>query len=293
MSLNLTGNMKFNEDIRHFDINETTKIYTRTVVGPNPGKTALYIHGGGSGGNHTMLLRPAKWLIEKGLFSKVILPDRRGEGYSTPLTSKLSIKDHASDMKALLDKMEIEGDVTVLGLSYGGPIAIELASMDSRIKEVILVASSPSLKDVNGLRGILYRSNLLEKISTSYYKKNLGKLPATYPDFENVYELKSNKELTEYFVHCIKQTDSKMLESIVFQNKSTLDQSNNGISDGFNLDIPIYQVIGSKDEIWETDIISYKKRFSSLKTKIIDGYEHKDAILKADLFYNALLEIYS
>jgi pimeloyl-ACP methyl ester carboxylesterase len=189
--------------------------------------------------------------------------------------------------------MEIEGDVTVMGLSYGGPIAIELASMDSRIKEVILVASSPSLKDVNGLRGILYRSNLLEKISTAYYKKNLGKLPATYPDFESVYELKSNKELTEYFVHCIKQTDSKMLESIIYQNKSTLDQSNNGITDGFNLDIPIFQVIGSKDEIWETDIAPYKSRFSSLKSKIIDGYEHKDAILKADLFYNALLEIYN
>lgn len=293
MNLKLIENMKFTEDIRHFDINETTKIYTRTVTGPNPGKTALYIHGGGSGGNHTMLLRPAKWLIEKGLFSKVILPDRRGEGYSTPLTSKLSIKDHASDMKALLDTMEIQDNVTVLGLSYGGPIALELAAMDSRIKEVILVASSPSLKDVNGLRGVLYRSNILEKISKSYYKKNLGKLPATYPDFEKVYELNSNKELTEYFVHCIKQTDSKMLESILYQNASTLDQSNNGVSDGLSLDVPVFQVIGSKDEIWETNIEPYRERFFGLKSKVIEGYEHKDAILKADLFYNALLEIYN
>ena len=83
-----------------------------------------------------------------------------------------------------------------------------------------------------------------------------------------------------------------MLGSILYQNASTLDRNNNGISEGFNLDIPIFQVIGSKDEIWETDIMPYKTRFSTIKSKILQGYEHKDAILKADFFYDAVLEIY-
>jgi pimeloyl-ACP methyl ester carboxylesterase len=267
-------------------------IYTCIVSAPLQGKTTLYIHGGGSGGNHTMILRPAKWLIEQGLFNKVILPDRRGEGLSTPLTKKLSIKDHAKDMKALLDVLDIHEKITVIGISYGGPIAIELASLDPRVEEIILMASSPSLKKVKGIQGFLYRTHLLEKITKSFYKKNLGKLATTYPSFENVYDLKNNKELTKFFVHAINQTDRNMLESMMLQNASTLDQDNNEIDVDIKLDIPILQIIGSEDEIWETDMSEYKNRFPNITTCIIEGEKHKGVILNAKPFYEGLKNMY-
>ncbi len=292
MSLTLSNSIRFTEQVQHYEIHNGIKLYTRIISGQSEGKTAIYIHGGGSGGNHTILLRPSKWLIEQGLFSKVILPDRRGEGFSTPLTQKLAILDHAKDMKALLDKLNIDEKVTVIGISYGGPIALELAYLDSRVDEVILMASSPSLKDVKGIAGFLYRNNLLEKITKFFYKKNLGKLSTEYPNLEKIYDMKNNKELTKYFVEAIKHTDGKMLESLMLQNASTLDKNNSSVSPNIKLDIPILQIIGSKDEIWETNISEYKSRFTNLKHFIIEGETHKGVILNAELFYKGLKTIY-
>lgn len=273
-------------------IGNNIKLYTRIITGEKEGKTAIFIHGGGSGGNHTVLLRPAKWLIEQGLFAKVILPDRRGEGLSTPLMQKLIIRDHSMDMKALLDTLGINENIIAIGLSYGGPIAIELANLDSRVDEIILMASSPSLRSVKGFQGLLYRTNVLEKITESFYKKNLGKLPTEYPNFENVYDLKNNNELTKFFVNAIKHTDSSMLSSFMLQNASTLDQSNSAVSPNIKLDIPIFQVIGSKDEIWETNLSDYQNRFTNIKSYIVEGENHKGVLLNAELFYEGLKEIY-
>ncbi len=293
MALTVSNNISITEQVKHYEIANGIKLYTRIISGAKEGKTAVFIHGGGSGGNHTMLLRPAKWLIEQGLFARVILPDRRGEGFSTPLTQKLAIRDHSMDMRALLDVLNINEKLTAIGISYGGPIAIELAGMDSRVDEVILMASSPSLKAVKGIQGFLYRTNLLEKITKYFYKKNLGKLSAEYPDFEKVYDLKNNKELTKHFIEAIKHTDHKMLESFMLQNASTLDQNNSAVSPDIKLDIPIFQIIGSKDEIWETNITHYKNQFTDIKSFIVEGEDHKGVILNANLFYEGLKTIYT
>ena len=298
VSLKLSGAVKFIEELKHYEVEEGVQLYTRIVTGKRGSrsekkeKTALYIHGVGSGGNHTMLLRPGKWLIEQNLFGRVILPDRRGEGLSTPLTKKLTLRDHASDMKGLLDVLKINEKITVIGISYGGPIALELAGMDSRIDEVILMASSPSLKEVKGIQGFLYRHGLLEKITKSFYKKNLGKLPMEYPDFEGVYDLGSSRALTKYFVDAMKKTDPDQMESLMFQNASTLDQKNSGVSEDLTLNLPIYQVIGTKDEIWETDLKEYKHRFPKIKTCHVEGEKHKGVILNAAPFYHGLQTIY-
>jgi len=239
-----------------------------------------------------MLLRPAKWMIEKGLFSKVILPDRRGEGLSSPLTNKLTIKDHALDMKGLLDALGINEKITAIGLSYGGPIALTLANIDNRIDEVILMASSPSLEEVKGFRGFLYKYNILEPIVKIFYKLNLGKEKPRYPNFENVYDLENEKDIMKLFTDAMKHTDKKMYQSLILQNASTLDKNNSSITKDIKLNIPIYQVIGEQDEIWETDISSYKKRFPNLISTKISGENHKGCLLKAGEFYEALLKIY-
>lgn len=289
--LTVSQNITFNETVRTFQIG-TRFIHARVVEGKQGGKTAIYIHGGGSGGNHTMLLRPAKWMIEKGLFSKVILPDRRGEGLSSPLAEKLTIKDHALDMKSLLDVIGFKEKATAIGLSYGGPIALTLADIDNRIDEVILMASSPSLEKVKGFRGFLFKHNLLEPIVKFFYKRYLGKEEQRYPNFDNIYDMKNEKEIMKCFIDAMKHTDINMYESLIYQNASTLDRNNSSIAKDITLNIPIYQVIGELDEIWETDISSYKDRFPKLISTKIHRANHKGCLLRASEFYEALLSIY-
>ncbi|KUO51171.1 MAG: hypothetical protein APF76_16910 [Desulfitibacter sp. BRH_c19] len=290
--LPIVNNTEIKEEVQNYDIITGGSLYTRIISGKKEGKTAIYIHGGGSGGNHTMLVRPSKWMIEKGLFNKVILPDRRGEGLSSPLTHKVTIKDHALDMKALLDVLDIKEKVTAIGISYGGPIALTLASHDQRVDEVILMASSPSLREVKGFKGYLYKHNLLEPIAKLFYKLNLGKKEIKYSNFEGVYDLESEKELIKLFTDAIKSTDKKMFESLILQNASTLDVDNSNIEQNIELKIPVYQVIGDKDEIWETDLNPYIERFPNIKNVIIPGANHKASLLRASEFYEALLRIY-
>lgn len=73
------------EELKTVGIGNDIDIYTRNMKSNGEGKTALCIHGRGSCSNHTMLVRPGKLLMEKELFSKVILPDRRGREKAVPL----------------------------------------------------------------------------------------------------------------------------------------------------------------------------------------------------------------
>lgn len=84
-----------------------------------------------------------------------------------------------------------------------------------------------------------------------------------------------------------------MFDSLMYQNKSTLNHENSGIFSDIKLDIPIYQIIGSKDEIWETDFLKYKESLTNLKQYIIEGEKHESILLKAGLFYEGLYYIYN
>ncbi len=83
-----------------------------------------------------------------------------------------------------------------------------------------------------------------------------------------------------------------MYESLMFQNASTLDKENTSVSQNITLSIPVYQVIGDQDEIWETDLSPYKERFPNITSSKIAGANHKGSLLRASEFYEALLKIY-
>jgi pimeloyl-ACP methyl ester carboxylesterase len=279
------------EEVRTCEISNGVKLFCKLLHGRNNGKTALYIHGGGSGGNHSMLVRPSKWMIEKGLFRNVILPDRRGAGNSSPMTAMMTFEDNARDMKALLDSLGITGKVTAMGVSYGGPIALTLAAMDPRIDEVILMASSPSLKPARGIMGYLYRHNKLEPMVRSVYKKLVGKNNVSdCVDFDAIYDAKNIGQLKQIFLEGIKSTPKDRLESLIFENASTCNLENQGISHDIRLKIPVYRVIGTKDETWEVNADSlYREQLPLMKTACVQGATHKDIFFRADEFYASLL----
>lgn len=82
------------------------------------------------------------------------------------------------------------------------------------------------------------------------------------------------------------------MQSILFQNASTLDKNNRRIDKSLKMDTLIYQVIGSKDEIWETDLTQHKNRLPDIKQYIVKGEKHKGVVLRSSLFYDGLLNIY-
>ena len=153
----------------------------------------MLIHGGGAGANHTIVERPARWLVDRQVYEKIILPDRRGNGASSPLTEIPTFRDHARDMVALLDAQGETGPLDVMGISYGGPIALTLAAMDDRVRRAILFASSPAMHfswPWNWLIG----SGLVPWVMKFMYRREIGKAEPRYPDLDIAYEKSSQRE---------------------------------------------------------------------------------------------------
>lgn len=51
MGLTLSNSISFTEEVQNFEIGKGITLYTRIISGVNKGKTAIFIHGGGYGGN--------------------------------------------------------------------------------------------------------------------------------------------------------------------------------------------------------------------------------------------------
>lgn len=265
-------------------------LHVKTLSGPDQsGRTALFIHGGGAGGNHTLVERPARWLIDQGLFDTVILPDRRGNGGSSPLTRPTTMREQASDMKALLEAMGVVGPVSALGISYGGPIALTLAAQDPRIDLVGLVASSPTLKQLAQPLRFFMGSGILPAVTRGVLRRTVGRSSPADVDYDAAYDAARVRDLTPLFLAGMKSTPADRLDSLLLDYTSTLDPSNASIPEEVRLAIPVVQVIGERDEVWGSELPSaYVSRFPQLLRVVIPGAVHKDVFPRAAEFYEAL-----
>jgi pimeloyl-ACP methyl ester carboxylesterase len=76
--------------------------------------------------------------------------DLRGHGRSTGDWITYGVRE-SQDLVQVLDQLEqrslIEGDVGIIGVSYGGSVAIKWASIDPRIKAVVALEPFASLRD--------------------------------------------------------------------------------------------------------------------------------------------------
>jgi pimeloyl-ACP methyl ester carboxylesterase len=275
------------------EIEPGVQIYTKVLQGPQrSGRTAIYIHGGGSGGNHTLIERPSRHMIQDGFFDTIILPDRRGDGASAPITQKHSVKDHARDMRALLNQMKVTGPITAMGVSYGGPIALDLAGIDPRVERVVLVASSPTLSSNNGIARFLLKTGLLKWIMNLTINSYLGKLPPAYTDFDPAYDAKNQGELVKAYTNALKRTPKDRRDSMLYSLQSTLDETKAGLDENVTIQAPIIQVVGERDEVWGSQLLpEYRRRFPNYTQVIVPGASiHKDVFLKPHLFQEKLTQ---
>jgi pimeloyl-ACP methyl ester carboxylesterase len=272
-------------------IGPDASLFLKTLTGPRrSGRRAIYIHGGGGGGNHTLIERPSRYLICNGFFDEILLPDRRGDGASSPLTHKQTVREHAEDMRVLLDQFDSREPLTALGVSYGGPIALNLAAIDPRIERVVLVASSPALSQNNGVARLLLQSGALRPLMKLVYQRYLGKLPPGYTDFDPAYDMMRSRDLVKIYLDAVKRTPRDHMDSFLYALEATLDEAHAGLNEAVSLAIPVIQVIGQKDEVWGSALLAeYQVRFPQFRQYVVpEGHIHKDVFLKPGTFYQVL-----
>lgn len=91
----------------------------------------------------------AKWIASRGY--RVVLVDNRGHGLSTGEYLSFGVWER-EDMVAVLDTLESRGflqhPVGLIGFSYGGSVAIQLAARDKRVAGVVSLSTFSSLREV-------------------------------------------------------------------------------------------------------------------------------------------------
>ncbi|MGE5410265.1 MAG: alpha/beta fold hydrolase [Clostridiales bacterium] len=264
------------------DITIHTKILSNPVI---EGKTAIFLHSGAITGNHTLLERPARWLINKGVFREIIIPDRRGAGGSSPFTQITSLDEQAEDIKLLLNKLGYRKEVIAIGASLGGPISMLLASKDSRITEVILLASSFRMSLTRGKFHYFYKTGAMLffiKLALSLFTGNSEK---HFFNMDFVYDQHNTLGLIIAQIKILRQLNKKHLRSFYLMAESAFNKMNMDITDRVKLSIPITQIIGSNDKVWEKNISQKEqKQYPGFRQVIIEGAEHRDLFLRADEF---------
>ena len=104
------------------------------------GPIILLFHMEGSGSDNINMLEP---IIEAGY--KIICPSRPGY-LSTPLNNEANYTYQANLFAELLDHLKINQKVTVIGLSAGGPAAIEFAKKYADKCTSLILVNSPASK---------------------------------------------------------------------------------------------------------------------------------------------------
>ncbi len=297
--LNTIDNPAIQEDVRAVAIDRDGTLHVAALrhderAGAADARVALYIHGSGTVGNHTLVERPSRWLIDRGVYDVVIMPDRRGCGASSPWTHKPTLSDHALDMQALLDALEVAGPLDVLGLSTGGPIALTLAHLDDRVGLVGLISSSPTLKQIAWPWSWLIAIGLVPAVMKLMYRRQIGEAEPKYIDYDFMYEWENptRRERWEHFKDVLRHTPEERLDSVLYEFNATLDPINAEVPEEVRLDIPVLQVIGTEDETWGSRMPErYRKRFPNLRRHLIPGADHGGALTRSEEFHRAFAEM--
>jgi pimeloyl-ACP methyl ester carboxylesterase len=273
-------------------------IHARVLNGPRfhdrarPVRTAVFVHGGGIGSNHTQVDRPSRWLIARGLFDQVILPDRRGSGASSALAHPMRLDEQADDLRRLLDRMNIGGPLTVLGMDVGGPVALVQAGIDNRVACVVLVASAPRRVAMTGLARWMLRVGLLRPLIRWEIRRSIGKREPHPVNFDPAYDARSPREMAGLFREALGAISEERAGSLEYETEAELQPESVSVPPGLRLDIPILQIIGEGDEAWGGEITSdLRERFPFLARRVVPGaWIHKDVFYKAEAYYQVLFE---
>jgi pimeloyl-ACP methyl ester carboxylesterase len=178
---------------KYVDINDI-RIYYETY---GEGEPLLLLHGNGGSIENFFLQIP-----EFSKHFKVIAPDSRAQGRTTDSEKEISYALMASDMAALIDKLNL-GSVYVVGWSDGGIIGIELAyAHPDKVKKLVTIGANYSNKnyDAHGNNVRMDSKDTLVIRSRKLAEKYKNTLERLSPNPEKIPEIRRKlKNLMEKY----------------------------------------------------------------------------------------------
>jgi non-heme chloroperoxidase len=112
--------------------------------GPREGSgTIVFLHGWGM----SLEVWDRQTLHFAGRYRTVTV-DLRGHGFSPKPASGYGYDDHAADVIALFERLELT-DITLVGWSLGGAVAARVASRSPRVRRLVLVGAPPHFEQTD------------------------------------------------------------------------------------------------------------------------------------------------
>ncbi len=238
----------------------------------------LLIHGWG--------INKAIWSqLEKSLAKdiKVICADLPGYDHSDQIPDPYSLTNLATVLSTYLDQAE---ETIVLGWSFGGLVAIEMAKLYSdKISRLILVASSPKF-----IQSADWQFAVEEQVFINFAKELKKDIKKTIKQFIAIQALgsKTAKEDIKSIYRLINQhgyanynTLNKGLDILL-----TADQRSVLLS----LTMPVLMIAGDRDRLMRVEAISFlskqklNRQHNNLSVEIISGAGHAPFISHFNVF---------
>ncbi|MDP8263264.1 MAG: alpha/beta hydrolase [Candidatus Ancaeobacter aquaticus] len=180
------------------------------IIGPADGPILLISHSGGSGYDNVFLY---DFLVNEGF--RIICPSKPGY-LRTSLKVGKTFEEHADMFASLLDCLGIHEKVAILGVSLGGPAALQFALRHQERTACLIMQDAvsheyhASKEAENSILGKLYLSSSgrkflswLMSVFTYLWPKQTF---ATYLKVETLYDRKQIKEIVNEIMKSHKET---------------------------------------------------------------------------------------
>ncbi len=277
----------------------------------NPDDPAvLFLHGGPGYNSVVFEKTTADKLALNGLY--VISYDRRGEGRSDSLPATYTFEETVTDIRVILAKENLD-EVSLIGHSFGGVVAVEFAKSHPELTKTIFLISSPiSMQET--------LSNIVRRSREIYENKK---------DTQNLYYIglleKMDTETLEYstysFMHAMNngfyQTQNPNSRAKELYGKFTTDPDLKAYASKMDTKSPrefwknesyttidlsedlkslkglvsIYAIYGKDDGLFNKEIIeNLQEKIGKEKVKYLDNASHSVFIDRQEKFVELVLK---
>ncbi len=209
---------------------------------------------------------------------RVIAPDFRGHGLSSPASSPFKMKDLATDVVSLLNHLNISS-YHLVGFSLGGMAAFELALLDqNRIDSLTIINSGPGINVGYWTikTKLLMRKLVISTLGMSYLGKMIGK--ALFPD-------EKHAEIRSRFEAQMQKTDRKSYENTLgaISTFNVTNQIN-------TLQLPTLIVSSDQDYTPVSTKEAYCKLLRNAKLKVIKNSRHATPLDQPEVLTRVVTE---
>lgn len=176
----------------------------------------------------------------------VLVPDLRGFGATEITRGTVTMQQHADDLNALLDELQLKGPVVYCGLSMGGYIAWEFwKHFPQRLRALILCDTRAGSDTEEGIKNRLKMVDLVlrhgpESISSSMI-----------PNLISEASQRNHPEISECLLEMIESTDR---EGIAASQRGMAERNDfSGIIS--DIQCPTLCIVGTEDQLTPPDVM--------------------------------------